>query len=111
VARNSRGRLADARLRGSRTNLADGGRTYDAACAACHGADGHGEAAVESGYPLPLPDFTDCTFASREPDADGLAIAHAGGPARGFSRLMPAFGEALASDDLQRVLAYIRGFA
>jgi mono/diheme cytochrome c family protein len=88
----------------------DGRRTYEAACAACHGADGRGEAAADSGYPLALPDFSDCTFASREPDGDWLAISHAGGPARGFSRLMPAFGEALAREDLQRVLAYIRGF-
>ena len=75
-----------------------GRQTYEAACAACHDFDGRGAAAADSGYPLAVPDFTDCNFAAREPDSDWLAISHAGGPARGFSRLMPAFGEALAPE-------------
>jgi hypothetical protein len=41
-----------------------------------------------------LPDFTDCSFASREPDSDFAAVIHGGGPARGFSVLMPAHGAA-----------------
>ncbi len=41
------------------------------------------------------PDFTDCSFATPEPDADWMAVMHDGGPARAFDRRMPAFGEAL----------------
>jgi mono/diheme cytochrome c family protein len=87
-----------------------GRQAYEAACATCHGVDGRGVAAAESDYPLAVPDFTDCNFAAREPDSDWLAISHDGGPARGFSRLMPAFGEAVAREELERALAYIRGF-
>jgi mono/diheme cytochrome c family protein len=85
-------------------------RIYESACAACHGSDGRGAAAAASDYPLVPPDFTDCRFASREPDADWLAVSHAGGPARGFSTLMPAFGEALARDDLEAALVHVRTF-
>jgi hypothetical protein len=83
---------------------------YRAACAACHGADGAGLPKSVVGFDVPLADFTDCAFATREPDADWLAIAHQGGPVRAFDRWMPAFGEALAERDLQRILDYIRGF-
>jgi hypothetical protein len=83
---------------------------YTAACAACHGDDGRGRAATEVGFEIPLPDFTDCDFAVREPDSDWYAIAHRGGPARGFDRLMPAFGEALRPEELRAALAQLRAF-
>jgi hypothetical protein len=87
-----------------------GRQIYESACAACHGTDGRGGAAAASDYPLVPPDFTECSFATREADSDWLAVSHAGGPARGFSRLMPAFGEALARDDLARALEHVRSF-
>ena len=83
---------------------------YGSACAACHGADGRGRSATHVGFDVPLPDFTSCTFATREPDADWIAIAHQGGPVRGFSRFMPAFGDALAMDELQLIMDHIRTF-
>jgi hypothetical protein len=83
---------------------------YTAACAACHGDDGRGRGAVELGFDVAVPDFTDCDFAVREPDSDWYAIAHRGGPIRGFDRLMPAFGEALTAAELGAALAQIRSF-
>lgn len=83
---------------------------YRAACAACHAADGRGAPQAAVGFDIPLPDFTDCSFATREPDADWFAIAHHGGPVRAFDRMMPAFGEALTPDEIQRSIDYIRGF-
>jgi len=83
---------------------------YTSACAACHGTDGRGGSASQLGFELPLPDFTDCDFAAREPDADWYAIAHRGGPIRGFDRLMPAFGEALRPDELMAAIAHLRSF-
>jgi mono/diheme cytochrome c family protein len=83
---------------------------YGAACAACHGDEGRGRSASELGFSLALPDFTDCDFAVREPDADWYAIAHRGGPIRGFDRLMPAFGEALSEAELRAALAQVRTF-
>lgn len=86
------------------------GELYRAACAACHGADGKGTAASLVGFDVPLPDFTDCNFATREPAADWFAIAHAGGPVRAFDRRMPAFGDALSSDEIERALEGVRAF-
>ena len=83
---------------------------YERACAACHGSDGRGNAAALAAYPISPPDFTDCSFASREPDNDWIAVAHKGGPARGFDRLMPSFAELLSAEELQRIVDYIRSF-
>lgn len=83
---------------------------YAAACAACHGADGRGMPQSVVGFDLPLPDFTDCSFATVEPDGDWMAVAHDGGPARAFDRRMPAFGEAMTATELQRALDHIRAF-
>jgi mono/diheme cytochrome c family protein len=87
-----------------------GAELYTAACAACHGADGRGTTPTLLAFDTPVPDFTDCSFSTVEPDADWMAVSHDGGPARAFDRRMPAFGDALTDDELQRVLDHIRGF-
>jgi mono/diheme cytochrome c family protein len=83
---------------------------FTAACAACHGDDGRGRSESELGFDVPLPDFTDCDFAAREPNADWSAIIHRGGPIRGFDRLMPAFEEALQPEEIEDALAQLRSF-
>ncbi len=86
----------------------EGRDLYLAACANCHGRDGAGVPEVNALLPVPVPDFSDCNFASREPDADWGAIIHAGGPVRAFDRMMPAFGDALTSAEIDAVLAHVR---
>jgi hypothetical protein len=83
---------------------------YTAACSACHGTDGTGMPKEVLGFETPPPDFTDCSFATREPDADWFAIAHQGGPVRGFVKNMPALGEALSEAQLQMAVDHIRSF-
>ena len=83
---------------------------YAIGCVQCHGADGGGVDLDTVGFDDPLPDFSDCDFASREPDADWLAVAHQGGPVRGFSSSMPAFGEAFDIEQIQKILEFMRGF-
>jgi mono/diheme cytochrome c family protein len=87
----------------------NGKELFQAACVACHGPDGRGAPQAIVGFETPLPDFTDCSFASREPETDWIAVVHNGGPARGFSEIMPAFGEALSRDEIQSVVSYVRG--
>jgi len=88
----------------------EGQRLYDDACAACHAGDGRGATASQLGFDTPVPDFTDCDFAAREPDADWFAIIHDGGPVRGFVAMMPAFGMALDDAQIASVLDYVRTF-
>lgn len=83
---------------------------YENACAACHGATGRGRPQAEVGFDVALPDFSDCSFATREPDEDWLAIVHAGGSVRGFDEMMPAFGEALTQEQMQAILDHVRTF-
>ncbi len=85
-----------------------GKQLFEETCAACHGFDGKG--APEFPLTTPRPDFTDCSFASREPDTDWVAVAHQGGPARGFSPEMPAHGAILTEDELQKIMEHVRGF-
>ncbi len=87
-----------------------GRQIYADACAACHGAAGTGAPQPVVGFDVPLPDFTVCTFTSREPSFDWAAIVHDGGPARAFDRMMPAFGDALTWDEIERVVAYVKSF-
>ena len=85
-------------------------QVYEKACASCHGMDGKGASSATLGFEIPMPDFTDCSFATREPDGDWFAVAHVGGPARGFDPLMPAFGETLSDGQISLALTYVRNF-
>jgi hypothetical protein len=87
-----------------------GEQLYNATCANCHGVDGAGVPQNKLGFDTAPADFSDCSFASREPDGDWIGVAHEGGPLRVFSHMMPAFGDALTEDQLQRVMTYIRTF-
>ena len=91
---------------GSRT----GSELYKAACATCHGADGRGNPKSHVGFDLALPDFTDCSFATPEAEADWFAVVHQGGPVRAFARQMPAFSAALTEDEITAVVRHVRGF-
>lgn len=87
-----------------------GAELYRMACASCHGATGTGAPQALLGFATPLPDFTDCSFATREADFDWGAVVHDGGPTRGFAAMMPAFGDALTPEESARVLDHIRSF-
>jgi cbb3-type cytochrome c oxidase subunit III len=87
-----------------------GREVYETICVTCHGPDGRGgvNPAIES--IVKPPDFTDCGFAAREPDRGFLAVAHQGGPARGFSPLMAPWGTMFTEEELSRAIGHIRTF-
>jgi hypothetical protein len=87
-----------------------GEEVYASTCASCHGSDGRGASAAQTGLSIAPLDFTNCRRTNREPDHDWHAVIAEGGPARGFHRMMPAFGEVLPEDEQEAVLEYVRGF-
>jgi mono/diheme cytochrome c family protein len=95
---------------------ANGEEIFRRACATCHASDGRGSPSELVGFELPLPnghafpDFTDCPTNTVEPLADWMAVAHRGGPVRGLDRHMPAFGDALSDDQIERAVKYLWTF-
>ena len=83
---------------------------YRAACISCHGPDGTGAPKSIVGFDAPLPDFTDCAFATAEADVDWFSVVHEGGPVRGLDRHMPAFGDALSPDEIALAVSHVRTF-
>jgi mono/diheme cytochrome c family protein len=93
-------------------NLPESGRElYRVSCAACHGPDGRGASASMVGFETALPDFTDCNFSTREAEADWVIVVQEGGPARGFSEIMPAFADALTEAQIIKIIRHIRTFS
>jgi hypothetical protein len=94
------------------SGLKSGKDIFRAACISCHGTDGKGAPDATRGFepPKTFPDFTDCNATAREPNLFWGPIIHGGGPARGFSQIMPSFAEALTAEQIGQVLEYLRGF-
>jgi mono/diheme cytochrome c family protein len=95
---------------------ASGDVIFRAACATCHALDGKGAPRSVVGFALPLPnghgfpDFTDCATNTVEPLSDWIAVTARGGPVRALDRHMPAFGDALSPDQLERVVKHLWTF-
>ena len=95
---------------------ATGEQIFRQSCATCHAIDGSGAPQSVVGFALPLPnghgfpDFTDCPTNTVEPLGDWIAVASRGGPVRALDRRMPAFGDALSPDQIERVVKYLWSF-
>jgi hypothetical protein len=95
---------------GGQTPARTGRQVYESICITCHGPAGRGGVNLELEKIVALPDFSDCSFARREPDADWIAVAHQGGAARGFSPLMPPWGGTFTIDELELAVSHLRTF-
>ena len=106
------GTPARAQSQGDVSKLETGKDIYMAGCVACHGPDGKGQSQNLRGFepPATFPDFTDCRTATVEPDVQWLAIVTNGGPARGFSQIMPSFKDLLSQEQIAKVVDYLRTF-
>jgi mono/diheme cytochrome c family protein len=103
-------RPALAQPQSTRAEFKTGAEVYQATCIACHGADGRGNPQSVVGFSVPLPDFTDCLFATVEAAEGWEAVVHEGGPVRALDRHMPAFGGALSEHEIRMVVAHVRTF-
>lgn len=90
--------------------LTSGAAIFQAGCAGCHGPDGTGAPDTTVGFDKPdtFPDFTDCASTTPELDVDWKATIRQGGRGRGFSRIMPAFGELLTDAQIDAVISHLR---
>ncbi len=95
-----------------KANPKAGQQIYTAACATCHGSDGKGAPQTLTVFKRPssFPDFSRCDQTTAEVNTAYKAVIENGGPDRGFSQIMPAFREALTSQDIDNVVAYLREF-
>jgi mono/diheme cytochrome c family protein len=91
-------------------NLHGGKAIYQAACAACHGVNGEGAAQAGFDRPASFPHFDKCNESTPEFARDYKAVIRDGGPARGFSQIMPSFSGVLTSEQMNAVIAYLRSF-
>src|SRR5258708_3004028 len=89
----------------AKLKLNTGKEIYQTASVACHGPDGKGMADTRVGFQKPktFPDFTECDQTTPELNKDWEATIRDGGAGRGFSRIMPSFGEALNSKQIEEV--------
>jgi hypothetical protein len=87
-----------------------GRQVYESICVTCHGPDGKAGVNLELEKIVKPPDFSNCAYAVREPDEAFLAVAHNGGPARGFSPLMAPWGSQFTEDELRLAIGHIRTF-
>jgi mono/diheme cytochrome c family protein len=94
----------------SQLKLDTGKEIFEAACIGCHGPGATGQPPDTLGFepPATFPDFSDCNGSTRERTWDWRAIIHEGGPRRGFSEIMPAFGNALTLEQIDKAMAYLR---
>lgn len=77
----------------------DGGETYKAKCAGCHGADGTGSTAA--GKAMKVRDLTSADVQGQTDDQLYAIIADGKGK-------MPGYGKSLGADKCKELVAYIR---
>ena len=93
-------------------NPEKGRELYRQGCVSCHGENGKGapETTTEFKRPDTFPDFTRCDQTTPEPNSNWKATIMYGGPGFGLSPIMPKFGGILTNDQIDDLIAYMRGF-
>ena len=87
-----------------------GARIFGADCARCHGKEGKGDGPdlVKLQSAVSPDDWTDRQSNQELTDSFIVAMITKGGKANGKSRIMPAFGEKLNTQQVHDLMAFIR---
>jgi mono/diheme cytochrome c family protein len=87
-----------------------GKQIFRSGCVACHGMDGKGAPQASRAFERPrtFPDFTRCDQTTPEDNDAWKAVITYGGPYRGFSQIMPSFGQVLSAEEINDVVHYLR---
>src|SRR5258708_3372984 len=93
-------------------NAKNGEKMFKSGGIAGQGSEARGTPQTTAGFERPdtFPDFTKCDQTTTEPNSVWKDVIVHGGPSRGFSQIMPAFGELLTSEQIDDVIAYLRTF-
>jgi len=107
---NDRG-LSEIKTPGKTYNERLAENTYEKYCAVCHGIEGKGDGF--NSYNLdPRPtDFTNVRYMNALPYEHLVQVISAGGRGINKSPLMPAWGNTLTSDEVQRLATYVSNFS
>jgi cytochrome c oxidase cbb3-type subunit III len=94
-------------------NVDRGARIFAAKCARCHGRGGKGDGPdlVKLQSAVSPDDWTDKESNQGLTDQFIVAMITKGGKANGKSRIMPAFGDKLNTQQVQDLLAFMRSLA
>lgn len=85
-----------------REALARTAKLFDATCATCHMRNGKGDPHHRTDN---IPDFTDRAWQAAEKDEDLRDTI-----TKGTGKVMPAFGAKLSTEQIDELVAYVRGF-
>lgn len=91
-------------------SVADGAKIFTANCARCHGKEGKGDGPdlVKLQSAVSPDDWTDKQSNQELTDTFIISMITKGGKANGKSRIMPAFGDKLNTQQVHDLLAFIR---
>jgi mono/diheme cytochrome c family protein len=96
--------------RGAGDNISRGAKLFAANCARCHGKEGKGDGPdlLKLQSAVSPDDWTDKQSNQELTDSFIAAMITKGGKANGKSRIMPAFGDKLNTQQVQDLLVFIR---
>ncbi len=100
-----------AEAKAKKPNIAEGKKTFQTYCAACHGAAGKGDGAAAAALNPKPRNFTDTALISKEPKARMHNVIAEGGQKNGLSPMMASWKKTLKPEQIDNVLAYVLTFS
>lgn len=93
---------------GDDPDLREGEKSYQATCSSCHGPDGKSTTPAATAMNPKPRDLTDRAWQESKDDEHIAKVIANGGGAVGLSPTMPAWGAVLNSEQVTKVVKYIR---